>query len=182
MSGGIPLLPQLSRPLRRPLIGLDVGTRRIGVARSDELGLMASPETTVAVAEGARGMAAAVAEIVGLTRQWSAARVVVGIPRNMRGEKGVQAEWTTQFADALRIALRAEHIPVSTYDERLSSVEAERADRATGGTAKKRRANPLGRTSLDARAAAVILQAYLDRERSRRGEVLDALDVDDART
>jgi len=160
--------------LRRPLMGLDVGTRRIGVARSDELGLIASPETTLAVAEGADGVAGAVTALAALAQSWDVARVVVGMPRNMRGERGVQAEWTTQFADALRAALRDVHIPVSTYDERLSSAEAERADRAVGGSAKKRRAEPLGRTSLDARAAAIILQGYLDRERFRRDSALDA--------
>lgn len=160
----------------RVLIGLDVGTRRIGIARSDELGLIASPKATVAVPEGPDGVGAAVAEIAALVRTWGAGRVVVGLPRNMRGERGVQAEWTRRFADALRAALRPDGIPVSTYDERLSSVEAERADREMGGSARKRRAAPLGRTSLDARAAAIILQGYLDRERYRRDQTLDGTD------
>lgn len=155
------------RDTSRPMMGLDVGTRRVGVARSDELGLIASPEATVVVPEGAGGVAAAVAEIAALARAWGVGRVVVGMPRNMRGERGVQGEWTKKFADALRVALRPDGVAVSTYDERLSSVEAERADRALGGTAKKRRAEPLGKTSLDARAAAIILQGYLERERYR---------------
>ncbi len=157
----------------RALMGLDVGTRRIGVARSDELGMIASPKATVAVAEGAGGVEGAVAETAALARTWGVGRVVVGLPRNMRGERGVQAEWTRRFADALRVSLRPDGIPVSTYDERLSSVEAERADREMGGSARKRRAEPLGRTSLDARAAAIILQGYLDRERFRRDAALD---------
>lgn len=153
---------------RARMMGLDVGTKRIGVALSDELGMIASPETTFAVAAGADGEDAARAAVVALARSVGVGRVVVGMPRNMRGERGIQAVWTQAFVVRLRGDLRTNGIAVSTYDERLTSVEAERADRAMGGTAKKRRADPLGRTSLDARAAALVLQGYLDRQRAAR--------------
>ena len=156
---------------RGVMMGLDVGTRRIGVARSDELGLIASPETTVPVAEGADGVAAAVAAVAALARTWSAGRVVVGMPRNMRGEtrrsSRVDKEMSRMHS---AIALHARrHIPVSTYDERSDERGSRDEPTAPSVVHARRSGGPsqLGRTSLDARAAAIILQSYLDRDRER---------------
>lgn len=175
-------------------LGLDIGTHRIGVAISDELGIVAVPDRVIAVQQRGDGESAAVAAIVAYARERAVVRVVAGLPRNMRGERGVQAQWTQGFIDRLRLALEELHIPVVTMDERLSTSLAERfahdqdrehrqgeqeahwsalRDRGRGrkqGTMKTRRRGGGGREDredLDARAAAVILQGYLDRQRAR---------------
>lgn len=152
------------------VVGLDVGTRRIGVAVSDELQLIASPEATMKVEQGRGGEAAAIATIAAMVRRFGARRVVVGLPRNMKGERGVQAEWTETFVAALRAVLNPEQIYVSLYDERLTSVEAARTLRQESGAGRDKRGGVAGRQTVDARAAALILQGYLDRRRARAGD------------
>jgi putative Holliday junction resolvase len=160
-------------------MGLDIGTRRIGVALSDELGIIASPTDTIHIPKDMQSDTQLIASTITTTLQKHAVRrIVVGLPRNMKGERGVQAEWTIRVADALREALREAHIPVSLYDERLTSVAAERADATGRQTRARRTREQSGRTSIDARAAALILQGYLDRERSRRRERLDDAEDD----
>ncbi len=182
------------------VLGLDIGTHRIGVAISDELGLVAVPDRVLSVAQTVGGEGEAIATIVEYVRERGAVRVVAGLPRNMRGERGVQATWTQRVVDALRSALAEIHIPVVTSDERLTTSLAERfahdqvrehqrgeqdarwsdpiskrsgRDRGRGqkqGTMKTRQRGGGGRESredVDARAAAVILQGYLDRQRAR---------------
>lgn len=156
------------------VVGLDIGTRRIGVAVSDELQLIASPETTIIVESGRRGQRAAIAAIAAIVRRFGARRVVAGLPRNMKGERGVQAEWTEAFVDALRAVLNPEQIYVALYDERLTSVEAARTLRAEPGARRGKRGGMDGRQTVDARAAALILQGYLDRRGARRELDLDA--------
>lgn len=181
-----------------PIIGLDIGTHRIGVALSDELHLIASPETTIAVGQNAGGQSRAIEQVAAIVRRVGARQVVAGLPRNMKGERGVQAEWTERFVAALRAVLNPEGIYVALSDERLTSVEAGRSfkgdDRPFDQSAASRdwrreaeqslRANDRlsrrspekkeGRQTVDARAAALILQGYLDRHRSRP-------DIDDER-
>ncbi len=155
------------------LIGLDVGTHRIGVAVSDELQIIASPETTILVAQRDEGTDEAIRAIVALVRRYEARRVVVGLPRNMKGERGVQALWTEQFVARLRAALEPLKVYVSVIDERLTTAQATRTFQEERGRSRGVRREKQGRTTLDARAAALILQGYLDRRRNRR----DALDV-----
>ena len=157
-------------------VGLDVGSVRIGVALSDELGIIASPETTIIVRPGAGGEQEAIATIVQLVRDAGAIRVVAGLPRNMKGERGVQAQWTEQFVAALGDALRPYNVYVSMYDERLSSVSAARVDEGQSRNARGSRGKQRDSTSkysVDARAAALILQGYLDRRRLREARRLD---------
>jgi len=156
------------------VVALDIGTRRIGVAVSDELQLIASPETTILVEQGGRGEKEAIEAIAALIHRFGARRVVAGLPRNMKGERGVQAEWTEGFVAALRAVLNPENIYVALYDERLTSVEAARTLRAEPGARRGKRGATEGRQTVDARAAALILQGYLDRRRARRSSDLDA--------
>ncbi len=129
------------------ILGLDVGEKRIGVALAE--GLLAIPVTVIdrRVEETDMEM------IMALVEEYRAERIVVGLPRLMNGNIGTQAEEILSFCGAL-----AEHvdIPVDTWDERLSTVTAERLLIDTGMKRKKRKGK------IDAIAASVILQAYLD--------------------
>lgn len=173
------------------ILGLDIGTRRIGVAISDELGLIAVPDRVITVAQSSDGEREAIATIITVARQIGITRVVAGIPRNMKGERGVQAEWTEAFLTRLRARLKELHIPLATTDERWSTTVAERFDRerpdwlldeqwgnvrnrrdARGQVNRKRRRGA-DRDQIDARAAAVILQGYLDRQRASASRDVD---------
>ncbi len=132
-----------------PIIGLDVGDRRIGVAISDPEGRLAFPVTIIE----RRGEPADEEAILELARQREVTAIVVGIPRSLSGELGPQAEKVQAFVGSLaRMAL----VPVVEWDERLSTVAAERAMREAGLKAGRRKARR------DAVAAAFILQGYLD--------------------
>ncbi len=144
------------------IIALDVGDRRIGVAISDPTGTLASP-LTVIERDSAADMAAADA-VIALARDHSAGEIVVGIPYLMSGRTGSQARITLEFADAL--AALAD-IPVRRVDERLSSAQAARMLAQAGGAGERRggrghSSGNGGKGRIDAAAAAVILQAYLD--------------------
>jgi putative Holliday junction resolvase len=132
-------------------LGIDVGTRRIGVAISDPEGRLALP-LRVIERRGPRD-AAVVAD---LARREGAERVVVGLPVSLDGTLGPQAREVQAFAAAVRAA----GAEVELYDERLSSVEADHHLRAAGISTREAR----GRR--DAIAAAIILQAYLDSRRA----------------
>ena len=129
------------------ILGLDVGEKRIGVALAE--GLLAIPLTVV----DRRMDETDIELIVALVEEHGAERIVVGLPRSMNGTIGAQAEVILSFSAAL-----AEHvdIPVDTWDERLSTVTAERLLIDSGMKRQKRKGK------LDAMAAAIILQAYLD--------------------
>lgn len=129
------------------ILGLDVGEKRIGVALAE--GLLAIPLTVI----DRRVEETDMELIMALVEEYRAERIVVGLPRLMNGDIGTQAEEVLSFSGAL-----AEHvdIPVDTWDERLSTVTAERLLIDTGMKRKKRKGK------IDAMAAAIILQAYLD--------------------
>jgi putative Holliday junction resolvase len=132
----------------RRILGLDVGDKRIGVAVSDPLGITAQPlETYVRVGYGpdARHFAA-------LGAQYGAELALCGLPRNMDGSLGGQAEKVRAFAAELEKA----GLPVAYWDERLTTVTAERA-LLEGGMRRDQR-----KQVVDKVAAAIILQAYLD--------------------
>ena len=134
------------------ILALDVGDRRIGVALSDPLGLLASPLTTID-RRTTPETEAAIDAVLALAEQHEAAEILVGIPYLMSGRIGAQARITLDFAQALS---ERTTIPITHTDERLSSVQADRmlTQSGTSNTRDK------GRT--DSAAAAVILQAYLD--------------------
>lgn len=129
------------------MLGLDVGDRRIGLAISDPDGRLAVP---LRVIERRGDDAAAVAE---LARAEEAGRIVIGLPVSLDGGLGAQAEAAQHFAETLRGRTTAE---VVLYDERFSSVEADRHLRAAGLHGRA------ARDRRDAAAAAIVLQAYLD--------------------
>ena len=129
------------------ILGLDVGDKRIGVAFAD--GLLAIPLTVVDRA----GEEADMEKLLALSREHGVERIVVGLPLSMNGSIGRQAEKVLAFSRSL-----SEHvdIPVDTWDERLSTVSAERLLLDSGMKREKRKGKR------DAMAAAIILQAYLD--------------------
>ena len=139
---------QSLRPHRR-LLGLDPGARRTGVAISDDLGLYAHPRP--AIRQVSR--AAVVDEVARLVEEERIAEVVVGLPLSLSGEETAQTATARDFALALRKRLA---VPVTEWDERLTSVEAGRTVRG-----------PSRRTgALDSVAASLLLQVVLD---ARRG-------------
>lgn len=141
-------------------IGLDVGDRRIGVAISDPTGWLASPVEVY----HRRDLKGDVQHVLDLVNEHEANAVVVGLPKNMNGSEGPQAEKTREFADALI----AQGLVVSLWDERLSTVEVTR--RMAEGRGKRRGHGRSGsRQWVDAEAAALILQAYLDYIRLKGG-------------
>ena len=135
-------------------MGLDVGERRIGVAIADELGTIASPLTTVTRKPGD------LAELRDLAIERGVDVLVVGLPTGMSGREGPQAAVVRAFADDLGDVV-GPAIEVAFWDERLTTAVAERMLRERG----KRRGRGTG--EVDAVAAAVILQGYLDACRTR---------------
>jgi putative Holliday junction resolvase len=130
-------------------IGVDPGARRIGIAVSDAHGRLARPLTLIEC----QSLAADVARVRELVDSRGAARVVVGRPVTLSGSVGPAARRARRFANALR---RAVEVEVVLWDERLTTVQAERRLRAAGRRSARRRA------LRDAAAAAVMLQSYLD--------------------
>jgi putative Holliday junction resolvase len=131
---------------------LDLGDARIGVAISDDERRLAVPLGTVRT--GAPADVKAIAELV---RDNDVTLVVVGHPLNMSGDAGERAHHAERFATALGGFLQ---ISVVLHDERLSSVEADRALREAGAGGRERR------RSVDRSAATVILQSWLDANRA----------------
>lgn len=143
------------QPVAR-VIGLDVGDRRIGVAVSDALGLSAQPSPTVT----RRGLAEDVKAIEQVVVASEAVEVVVGLPMMLNGTLGPQAKKVLAFAEALKARLS---IPVTTWDERFTTCEAERVLLEADMSRAKRK------TVVDRVAAVLILQGYLA-SRSLRAE------------
>lgn len=136
------------------VLGLDVGDKTIGVAASDELGLAAHPRETLA----RRGTRADVEAVARRVEQEAAGRVVVGLPLTLEGEIGPRARKVLAFADALRARL-GEAVPVDTWDERFSTVAAERV-LLDADLSRARR-----KQVIDKQAAAYLLQGWLDAQR-----------------
>jgi putative Holliday junction resolvase len=139
------------------VLGLDLGSRRVGVAVSDGGGVLATPYDVV-VRSGDRAVDhARVAELVAET---GAEMVVVGLPYSLDGSVGPAAQGVLDEVDELRRSLV---VDVVTHDERLTTVTAERDLRAAGVKGRKRRA------VVDSVAAAVLLQSWLDSRPPREG-------------
>jgi putative holliday junction resolvase len=145
-------------------IGIDPGEVRVGVARSDPSGLLATPVETVPRGAGDLGR---LDELVG---EFDAMEVVVGLPRSLSGGEGPAATRVRQFAQAL--ARRVAPVPIRLCDERMTTVSAEAMLRDRGRSGRQRRA------VVDQAAAVMILQQALDTERSMGwppGEIVDIL-------
>lgn len=128
-------------------LGIDVGDSRIGFALSDPTGLLASPLGVYR----RRRLSDDVAHVVDLVHEYDVERVIVGLPRNMNGSEGPQAEKTREFA----LALADNGLDIAMWDERLTTVQATRI--LEGRRVKRRRIQE----QVDALAAALILDSYL---------------------
>ncbi len=138
------------------VLALDVGSKRIGVAVSDETATLAFPRPPIWRQEGYRRDMAAIRDLV---QSEEVAEIVIGMPAMLSGHRGVQAAKMEDFAAKLR---RYVSVPVSFQDERLTTGEAEKALIAGNVRPGDRK------RSVDSMAASLILQAYLDRRRAGR--------------
>jgi putative Holliday junction resolvase len=141
------------------VLGIDLGSKRIGVAVTDGLGLTAQPRTTIARHGGMRDIEA----IANAVKDADADRIVLGLPLDPEGQEGPAALRARAFADKLRASLG---LPVDLVDESFSTVEAEQVLLAADVSRAKRK------QVVDKLAAAVILQRWLDarRETPVRGD------------
>jgi putative holliday junction resolvase len=142
--------------LRRRILGIDLGRARIGVAVSDELGLLAHPLETIPANNDAPG------RIAELVREKNAECVVIGLPRHMNGSVGESAADALAFAKKLEVLLPCR---VVMWDERLTTTAANRALRDSG---RKTRST---RQIVDQVAAQIILQGYLDSDAAKTTRV-----------
>ena len=136
-------------------IAVDVGSVRIGVARSDPRGVLAVPVATLARdRSGDRD----IAELAALVAEFEAVGVVVGLPRTLAGAEGSAAQLSREYG--ARVAERIAPVPVEYLDERLTTVSAQRKLTAGGVRGKA------GRAVIDQAAAVELLQHWLDGRRS----------------
>jgi putative Holliday junction resolvase len=142
------------------LLALDVGNRRIGIAVSDPTGFLASAERVLKRVSIAKDMAA----LSDMVRAYEAEAVVVGLPLHLDGRRGEQADSVQRFVERLKSHIS---VPIILWDERLSTRGAQALLIEAGMGAAQRAAH------IDAAAAAVILQNYLDyqRQKKQRGVV-----------
>ena len=131
------------------VLALDHGTKRIGIAIADPTGTLAQPVGYWPM----EPFAAFMERLRGLLVEKEVALILVGMPRNMDGSYGPAAQLVDQFVSVLRTALT---VPVRTWDERLTSVQANRL-LIEGGMRRDKR-----KQKVDSVAAAVLLQSYLD--------------------
>lgn len=131
------------------ILGLDYGSRRIGVAISDEIGITAQGVATIA----RKNRDADLDTIVELVRHHGVERIVVGYPLRLDGSEGIQCEKINRFIRRLEMRFS---LPVIRWDETLSTKEAEELLRKRGVRWEKRR------ETVDRVAASIILQGYLD--------------------
>ncbi|MCL6595239.1 MAG: Holliday junction resolvase RuvX [Firmicutes bacterium] len=139
-------------------LGVDLGGRRIGLALSDPTGTVAQPWKAIAPKGGGDAVAGAAQAVAETARALGVEVVVVGLPRHMNGQEGEGARVARAVAADLRERLG---LRVELWDERLTTVAAERALREGGVSARRRR------EKVDKMAAALILQGFLDARRGR---------------
>ena len=141
------------------MAAIDLGSRRIGVAVSDGSGTLASPRCTV---ERSGDPETDRARIVAVVLEAEARHLIVGLPLSLDGRRRQAAVAAEDEAAALRVLLAPGGVDVETFDERLTTVSAERslADAGLSGGARRK--------VVDQAAAAVLLQAWLDARRAAR--------------
>ncbi|MCU9613967.1 Holliday junction resolvase RuvX [Caldibacillus lycopersici] len=133
------------------VLGLDVGSKTIGVAVSDELGWTAQGVKTIVIDEERNQFG--ISEIEAIVKEYGVEKVVVGLPKNMNGTIGPRGEASQKFAKMLEKKVQ---LPVILWDERLSTVAAERVLLEADISRKKRK------KVIDKMAAVMILQGFLD--------------------
>jgi putative holliday junction resolvase len=131
-------------------LAIDYGERRIGLALSDEMGIIASGIGTIANDDNALSF------LAGLTSERGVQRIIIGLPLTLAGERGASVAMVEAFAETLRTLLP---LPVEMVDERFTSSLALQAIRDMGVSRKKRRE----KGKVDEIAAVILLQGYLDR-------------------
>jgi putative Holliday junction resolvase len=136
-------------------LAVDVGSARVGVARSDPGGLLASPLATLRRGRGD------ISRLAALAREHGAIEIVIGLPTGLSGREGQAAAAARAFASA--VAAEVAPLPVRLVDERFTTALAHGALRQGGRDSRQRRA------VVDQAAAAVILQGALDTERATGG-------------
>lgn len=144
-----------AKKTRKAVCALDLGAVRVGVAVTDELGLMAHPRGHLA----AKPRPAFLTALADLVTEEKIGRIVVGFPLDMRGTEGEAARRVRDWAQAIADATGCE---VELFDERLTTVQAQRALTDSGLKGKKARAR------IDEASAVVMLQAWLDARAERR--------------
>jgi len=140
-------------------MGLDIGSRTIGVAVSDELGITAQGLKTIR----RKSFQEDIEELISIIHQFDVKKVVVGLPKNMDGTIGKQAEMIFRWIKSFQEMTTS---PVVTWDERLSTVGASKILLEADLSRQKRKG------VIDKLAAVLILQGYLDRMRIRKDEAL----------
>ncbi|HTL56015.1 MAG TPA: Holliday junction resolvase RuvX [Candidatus Limnocylindrales bacterium] len=131
------------------ILALDPGTKRVGVAVSDELKLIAQPLEFIPAAP----FAAFVDRLQTILAEQEIELILVGMPRNMDGTYGPAAQKVQEFVAALKLAVK---VPIKTWDERLTSAQANRL-LIQGNVRRDKR-----KQKVDQTAAAILLQSYLD--------------------
>jgi putative Holliday junction resolvase len=137
------------------VLGVDPGSRRIGLALSDEDGIIASPLGTVQVKAREQGAR----EVAALAAEHQVCTIVVGLPLRLDGSEGEAVRLARWFAERLGTLTK---LPIELWDERMSTLAAERALRSAGvrGSAQ--------RGKVDRVAAALLLQSFLDAQHNKR--------------
>jgi putative holliday junction resolvase len=139
------------------MLAIDFGARNMGLAVTDELGMTAQGLPTYRRSNKKNDFD----HLRRLIRQYGVGEIVMGLPLRMSGEEGIQAEKVQAFADELRARFK---LPVHLFDERLTSVEANRVLRETEMSGRRRA------EVVDQVAAVLILQAFLEHRRSTQRE------------
>ena len=129
-------------------LGIDHGDARVGLAISDELGMLAHPMETITIKE-----TEPLARIAQIVTEKSVEVIIIGLPKNMDGTSGPAAEKVRAFAEQLRTKVAC---PVRLWDERLTTVAAQKSLQAAGRNTKQ------SRSVIDQAAAQLILQGWLD--------------------
>ena len=137
--------------------GVDVGTVRVGVARSDPRGVLAVPVRTL---QRDKRTDRDIGELAGLVAEYEAVGVVVGLPRTLAGREGAAAELAREYGG--RLTARIAPVPVHYLDERLTTVSAQRKLQHGGVR------GPAGRAVIDQAAAVELLQHWLELRRAGR--------------
>ncbi|MCX6969069.1 MAG: Holliday junction resolvase RuvX [Verrucomicrobia bacterium] len=129
-------------------LGIDLGDARVGIAVSDDLGMLAHPMETIQVKSGR-----VMQRVLEIIKEKGTQTVVVGMPRNMDGSFGPAAQKAREFIEALKVGTSARVVP---WDERLTTVSAQRSLHEAGKNARAQKA------MIDQVAAQILLQSWLD--------------------
>ena len=135
------------------ILGLDVGDARIGVSISDELCIAAHGLCTI----HRKSKKKDIGTVRQIINEYDVEKIVIGLPKMLSGEIGIQAQKVQKFI----VALQKLNIPIVTWDERLTTAEAHRILHETNASRKKRK------KVIDQLAAVLILEGYLDRIRQK---------------